>query len=77
MTGPIFYNRAKAREAYSADRIFHVFSQDNVLFYNDVIYNNIEKATLFSTGAAWSPVWSPINDRIAFVANETGNDVVT
>jgi len=76
MTGPIFYNRARAREAYSADRNFQVISQDRALFYNDLIYNSTEKATLFSVGAAWAPVWSPINDTVAFVANETGNDEI-
>jgi len=76
MTGPIFYHRARIREAFSPGKNYRIFSRDQAIYYEDLINNVTEQATLFSTGAAWSPVWSPVNDIVAFVANETGNDEI-
>ena len=79
LTSLEFYNRAQAREAYSADRRYHTFVQSSgsgqkQIVYRDTLYGSEQSLTRFGAGNAWDPRWSPTADMIVFVANESRND---
>lgn len=77
------YEYAVQRDSYSADRRYHVYSQQEEagfqqvqLFYRDTLYNVTRQASFVGTGRAWLPVWSPTDEMIAFVSNQSGNDEI-
>lgn len=75
------YDRAEAREAFSADGRYHAYVSGAVswrshIFYYDDFYDAEVQTTFLGSGKAWSPVWSPASHWIAFVANQTGNDEI-
>ena len=79
LTALEFYNRAQAREAYSADRRYHTFVQSagsgqKQIFYRDTVYGTEQSMTRFGVGNAWDPRWSPTADVVVLVANESRND---
>lgn len=79
------YARAVARDAYSADRQFRAFALKQQEFgkkgriqilYDWYTYGTVHITTKFGAGTAWQPSWSPVDDRIAFISNESGNDEI-
>lgn len=88
LTSNQFYTRAAARDRYSADKRFHVYSLHEAggeahnagpiqIFYDDAHYQSTHhQLTYFGSGTAWAPTWSPKRDVIALVSNDTGNDEI-
>ena len=83
LTGMAPYSYAADRDTYSADRTYQVFSQLDKdgsqlvqLYYLDHKYDVVRGLTQFGAGTAWEPVWSPADDLIAFVSNESGTDEI-
>ncbi len=85
LTGRTFYDAAIARDSFSSDQRFRVFVKgalrfDNVqvpaLYFYDYYYNVEEQITHFGVGIPWDPAWSPVDERIAFVCNESNNDEI-
>jgi hypothetical protein len=79
------YDRAEARDVFSADGLYRAYALHEgglgrnsrvQIFYYDYLYSVARQATFFGTGKAWSPAWSPTDNVIAFVSNETGNDEI-
>jgi hypothetical protein len=88
LTTNLFYNQAAARDNFSADGRYRVYSlregggtANNAgltqLFYDDAFYNSTgHQLTYFGTGVAWSPAWSPTSETIALVSSESANDEI-
>ncbi len=86
LTSRQFYDRAKARDAYSADRRFYAFARNEnavsqggliQIYYRDAFYTStLHQMTYFGAGTAWLPAWSPVDERVALVSNESGNDEI-
>ena len=83
LTGRDLYDRAAARDAYSADRRYYAHSlkeqagsRDIQIFYDDAALATKKQLTYFGTGVAWDPAWSPTDDLVAFVSNESKNDEI-
>ncbi|MFN2203162.1 MAG: TolB family protein [Caldilineaceae bacterium] len=80
------YNRAKARDAYSADKRFHAYSLREPLgardaliqvYYDDKEYGSTHhQLTYFGAGTAWAPSWSPRQDAVVLVSSESSNDEI-
>jgi hypothetical protein len=83
------YQVAADREAWSADERYETYNQrllwthvDNkatevyAIHYYDYEYNVETQVTNFGAGNAWDPVWSPVSDRLALVANESSDDEI-
>lgn len=85
-----FYELAKARDVYSSDQRFVTFVKEfprysgdsgrhemvPAIFYYDYEYNVEEQITFFGAGKAWDPVWSPTNEQVAFVSNDSSDDEI-
>lgn len=88
LTTNYFYNVVKARDAFSADGRFRVYSLREwggaahnagriQLFYDDSFYSSTQhQLTYFGAGVAWSPAWSPTSETIALVSSESQNDEI-
>jgi len=83
LTSRDFYDRAKQRDAYSVDKHFFAYSkreqggkQRIQVFYDNVDDGYAKQLTYFGSGVAWDAVWSPVEDLVAFVSNESGNDEI-
>ncbi len=85
-----FYKMAIARDYYSSDQRFRTFVKDfpryygsngkhemvPAIFYYDYEYNVEEQITFFGAGEAWDPVWSPTQEQMAFVSNDSQDDEI-
>jgi hypothetical protein len=88
LTGRHFYDRAAARDSYSADKRFHTYALREgggtahnaglvQIFYDDAFYSSTHhQMTYFGDGTAWAPAWSPAREVVAFVSSETENDEI-
>ena len=84
LTSRQFYDRTYAREGYSADRRYRAFverevggSQERQIFVYDAFYNSEKQQTHFGDGSTtWDPAWSPTDEVLVFVSNETDNDEI-
>jgi hypothetical protein len=88
LTTNFFYTAAAARDQYSADGRFYVYSLREgggeahnagliQIFYDDTLYSSTHhQLTYFGDGVAWSPAWSPNSETIAYVSSESGNDEI-
>ena len=86
MTDRAFYDRAKARDASSADERFRAYSLREPLgprnariqvFYDDAEYASTQhQLTYFGSGTAWAPAWSPRREEVALVSNDSDNDEI-
>ncbi|GIV78420.1 MAG: hypothetical protein KatS3mg050_2814 [Litorilinea sp.] len=86
LTSRHFYDRAKARDAYSADRRFYAYALREhangqaglvQLFYDDALYGSSRhQLTYFGVGTAWAPAWSPVDEVVALVSSESANDEI-
>jgi Tol biopolymer transport system component len=91
LTDPWPYQVAAAREPWSADGQFRVFTKDAVrnsltegvsstlvpeLFVFDYVYEVEWQLTKFGTGLAYDGVWSPTRNQIVFVSNESKDDEI-
>lgn len=54
----------------------NVATEVYAVHYYDFTYNVEKVVTNFGTGIAYDPVWSPVNNEIALVATESGNDEI-
>lgn len=79
------YTRAEERDAYTADRSLRAFALREEqfgtrgkiqLFYNFYEYETVPQLTFFGAGTAWAPAWSPTEQKVAFVSNESRNDEI-
>ncbi|MCL4294654.1 MAG: PD40 domain-containing protein [Anaerolineae bacterium] len=83
------YQSAALRDAWSADKRYETYNQKllwtNVNGYPtkefaihsyDFEYNVETQVTFFGSGNAWDPVWSPVEERIALVSNDSGDDEI-
>ena len=83
------YQVAAGRESWSADERYETYNQrllwtnvDNkatevyAIHAYDYEYNVETQVSNFGAGDAWDPVWSPVSERIALVANESGDDEI-
>ena len=79
-----FYRIAQARDKYSADQRYRAFIQDIErydrsgpigpepgIFFFDYQYNGVQQITSFGLGGAWDPAWSPTQEQIVFVSDES------
>jgi hypothetical protein len=46
------------------------------IYWYDSLYQVEEQLTRFGQGLAWSGVWSPASEEIAFVSNDSGDDEI-
>jgi len=90
LTDDTFYKVALERDKYSADLRFRTFVKEfpryfgdqgqynlvPAIFYYDYEYNVEEQVTFFGAGDAWDPVWSPGNEQMAFVSNDSQDDEI-
>jgi hypothetical protein len=85
------YDMAIARESWSADERFRVFTKDAVryplsannkteyvpaLFVYDYLFKEEWQLTKLGFGIAYNGVWSPTNLEIAFVSNDSADDEI-
>jgi hypothetical protein len=76
-----FYNAALARDAYSTDQQYRAIVKESddapTIFYFDYHDQLARSITLFDVGlGAWDPVWSPTQERIAFVSDASGDEEI-
>ena len=78
-----FYERAKQRDSNSADRRYfaHALKEQSgerqiQIFFDDHFWGSKKQLTYFGSGVTWDPAWSPVEDLVAFVSNDTGNDEI-
>ena len=85
LTSRHFYNRAKKRDAYSADRQFRAFALREgefgkkgriQIFYDFLTFETVNQTTRHGAGVAWAPAWSPTAEKIAYVSSESGGDEI-
>ena len=83
LTGAAWYDRAAERDHYSGDRRFYASvakEQDGFrriqLFYDFIEYATKNQLTFFGAGTAWDPAWSPVDEKVVFVSNESKNDEI-
>ena len=86
LTSREFYDRAKERDAYSADKRLYAYSIREPLgsrtariqvFYDDAEYGSTQhQLTYFGAGTAWAPAWSPRQEAAALVSSESKNDEI-
>ncbi len=90
LTDPTFYNTALERDYYSADQRYRAFVKEfpryystngnfdmvPAIFFYDYHYNVEEQITFFGAGQAWDPVWSPTQEYVAFVSNDSQDDEI-
>lgn len=90
LTDDTFYKLSLERDKYSADQRFRTFVKEfpryfgdqgrynlvPAIFYYDYEYNVEEQVTYFGAGDAWDPVWSPGNEQMAFVSNDSQDDEI-
>ncbi|MCB0164411.1 MAG: PD40 domain-containing protein [Anaerolineae bacterium] len=82
------YIAARAREEWSADKRFRVFTKDATryqegnaeevpaVFVYDYLYGKEEQITKFGLGIAYYGTWSPTSNQIIFVSNDSGDDEI-
>jgi len=78
------YELARQRDELSADSVFRTynrvppFSSNGLLqiYYSDGNTGQEYAVTQMGTGISYDSVWSPIDNRIAFVSTESGNDEI-
>ncbi len=90
------YELAVARDSWSADKRFRVFTKDAIRYKNvgsgvrtkverddspalytyDYFYNIEKQLTNFGKGIAWYGAWSPTNEQIAFISNDSSDDEI-
>lgn len=83
LTGSTFYHRAAERDHYSGDRRFYASvarEQDGFqriqLFYDFIEFGTQHQLTFFGAGTAWDPAWSPVDETVVLVSNESKNDEI-
>ncbi len=85
LTNRAVYDAAVARDSYSADQRFRAFvkyadiwtsKKKPAIFYYDDFYGVEEQVTQFGAGIAYDPVWSPTQEQIALVSNDSSNDEI-
>ncbi|NJN97872.1 MAG: hypothetical protein HC875_29245 [Anaerolineales bacterium] len=83
------YQSALRRDSWSADKRFQTYNQ-KLLWTNteglatevfavhvyDYQYASESQVTRFGRGDAWDPAWSPVSNRLALVANDSGDDEI-
>ncbi len=78
------YDQAIRRDRLSADQRYRAFVRDvngesggrPAVFYYDYFYREEGQVTTFGSGIAYDPTWSPTAERMALVANDSGNDEI-
>lgn len=85
LTNPAVYETAVTRDQFSSDQRFRSFVKDAVrfdssrvpaIYWLDYLYNAEGLLTHFGAGEAWNPVWSPTEEKIAFVSNDSSDDEI-
>ncbi len=83
LTSTEFHTRAQERDGYSSGRHYRAEalreqggSRTTQIFYSDSNFDTQRQLTYFGTGVAWDPAWSPTEDLVAFVSNESRNDEI-
>ena len=79
------YDQAVKHDRFSADQNYlRAFVRDipqehgkqPAVFYYDYMFNAERQVTMFGSGIAYDPAWSPTADRIALVSNDSSNDEI-
>jgi len=90
LTDPWPYDIAHARNAFSADTVFQTYTKQFLwtadedgnpetrlaIHYYDYKYNQENIVTRMGVGIVYDSEWSPVDNRIVFVATESGNDEI-
>ena len=83
LTSKAVYDRANVRDGSSPDgRLVSDSMKEQSgerrvqLFYTNQDSGAKHQLTYHGDGVAWDAAWSPIDDRIAYVSNESGNDEI-
>jgi Tol biopolymer transport system component len=85
LTNRAAYDTALARDSWSADQRYRAYVADVLgfqgervpgIYFRDYLYNVSEQVTYFGKGIAYDPVWSPTQEKIAFVSNDSGDDEI-
>jgi len=83
------YDLACQRDTYSADSRYRVFTKNIIrytelgtpeeipaVFWYDALYDIEQQLTYFGAGYAYQGVWSPTNEQIALVSNDSADDEI-
>lgn len=84
LSDPAIYEAAVAHDHLTAEQTVLAFSdkvqletgQGTGIFIYDYLSNAAEQITRFEVGSATDPAWSPVQDRFAFVADNSGSEEI-
>ena len=85
LTDQAIYEALAARDQFAAHQEFLAFAREvkhedgqqrPVIFYYDYLANRAEQITEFRSSKAYQPAWSPTQERIAFVSDDSGTEEI-
>jgi hypothetical protein len=85
LTDQAIYEALVARDRFAAHQEFLAFAREvkhedgqqrPAIFYYDYLANRAEQVTGFHASRAYQPAWSPTQERIAFVSNDSGTEEI-
>lgn len=70
---PDVYDRALQAQSWSPDHAYRVYVGENLQLWVFFPQNKSRwQITFVGSGIAYDPAWSPVDDRVVFVSNESG-----
>jgi Tol biopolymer transport system component len=85
LTDQAIYEVLAARDQFAAHQEFLAFAREvkhedgqqrPAIFYYDYLANRAEQITKFRSSKAYQPAWSPTQERIAFVSDDSGAEEI-
>jgi hypothetical protein len=85
LTDIAIYEALATRDKFAARQEFTAFvrevkqedgKQRPAIFFYDYVANRAEQLTSFNSSIAYQPAWSPTQERIAFVSNDSGTEEI-
>jgi hypothetical protein len=85
LTDQTIYEALVVRDQFAAHQEFLAFARDvkheddqqrPAIFYYDYLANGAEQVTEFHSSKAYQPAWSPTQERIAFVSDDSGTEEI-
>lgn len=76
LTDSEIYEVAVARDKLAADQNFLAITEKSNIYFYDYYIERATEVTQLETGRAYQPAWSPVDQRLAFVSNDSGADEI-